>query len=306
MPVSFAENSAQPQLSQLEEELAGMKVSALKQRARVDGVEQSLIDEADDAESPRAALTALLLQRLREESDGPTTHGAESEPLTSGAEQYDVWKEWDGMFGADDGIEKLVAKDFKPPAFYLRDSPENVWVVLYCTPSSRGCARTADMYKQLAGLLRADRRARVGLVNLGADLRQPAPELTAATALGAHRPGSIQIFHYTPTDYAAGVSVPIYQGRYTAPAVYREVRRSLGESMFWEDLIALLSRPAVGLGGATLVLAWVLYRGVSWAAASAESLVQEKTAPETAKQVRLLPSLCVYRAVHYLQAVFAH
>jgi hypothetical protein len=81
------------------------------------------------------------------------------------------------------------------------------------------------------------------------------------------------------------VSVPIYQGFYSAAALHREVRRSLGESLFWDDLVALLSRPAISLGGATLLLAWVLYRGVMWAAASAESLVEEKTAPETAKQV---------------------
>ena len=76
----------------------------------------------------------------------------------------------------------------------------------------------------------------------------------------------------------------------------------MGDSLFWQDMRAVLSRPAIGLGGATLLLAWVLYRGVTWAAASAESLVEEKTAPETAKQVSCFvsyglnalscPSLC--------------
>lgn len=281
--------------SQLGEELAGMKVSALKQRARAEGVEQRLIDATDDAGSPRDALTDLLLQQLRTGSDGPMHAGEEpspigSQPLTTGAEQYDIWKEWDGLFSAADDIEKLTARDFEPPAFYLRDSPDIVWVVLYCTPSSRGCRRTADMYKQVAGLLRGNHRARVGLVNLGSGDALATPESDAARALGAHRPGSIQIFHYNPMDYNAGVNVPIYQGSYSAAALHREVRRSLGESLLWDDLIALLSRPAISLGGATLVLAWVLYRGVAWAAASAESLVEEKTAPETLKQVCCPPA----------------
>ena len=170
--VGGAEGGASLSQSQLRKEFAAMKVSALKHRARAEGIEQELIDGTDDAENPRAALTELLLQGMPERSDAPTPP-RESEPLTSGAEQYDVWKEWDGMFSANDGIEKLVATDFEPPAFYLRDSPDIVWVVLYCMPSSRGCRRTAEMYKELAGLLRGDRRARLGVVSLGTDLSTP-------------------------------------------------------------------------------------------------------------------------------------
>lgn len=215
----------------------------------------------------------------------PTTdEPGSAEPLTTGAEQYNIWKEWEGMFTANDGVENLVASDFKPPAFFLRDSPDIVWVVLYCTPSSRGCLRLAEMYKEFAGLVREDRRARVGVVHLG-DGRTPTPESDAALALNVRSPGSIQMFHYTPADYHAGVSVPTYQGPYSALALHRAVRRGMGESMLWDDLMAQLSRPAIGLGGATLLLAWVLHRGVTWAATSAESLVEEKTAPETARQV---------------------
>ena len=177
VPVSFAgiggaDGGASQSQSQLRKEFATMKVSALKHRARAEGIEQKLIDETDDAENPRAALTELLLKGLPDRSDGATPP-RESEPLTSGAEQYDVWNEWDGMFSANDGIEKLVAADFEPPAFFVRDSPDIVWVVLYCMPNSRGCRRTAEMYRALAGLLRGDRRARLGVVSLGTDLSVP-------------------------------------------------------------------------------------------------------------------------------------
>jgi hypothetical protein len=279
--------------AKLREELAGMKVSALKQRARAEGVDESTIGAADDAESPRGALTELLLKRRRE---GPrqAAPGARQQPaaepsLTTGAEQYDTWTEWGELYTANDGIEQLYAKDFAPPSFYLRDSPDKLWVVLYCRPTARACAGTAGMYKEFAALVRADPRVKVGLVNLGSDARVATPESDAAGALGVLHPASIQVFHYSPTDYAAGVTVPLYKGRYSATALQRQVLKDLGEPVFFEELVELVSRPAISLGGATLLLAWVLYRGVTWAAASAEALVEEKTAPETAKQVHSLP-----------------
>ena len=288
-----------------------MKVTQLKKRARAAGVDPAMVDATDDAADTREELTDLIIARQMRAPPGPDDlpprsqadprtdptaatdnmppAGAIDPPLTSGAEQYDTWKAWEGMYTAADsaGIEMLYAKDFAKPAFYLRESGK-VWVVLYHAPAARGCERMAQMYKELAGMFQRDTRVRFRVVNLavtGDPSVPPSPEAISAQGVGISRPGAIQIFHLRATDYAAGVKVPIWPGPYTANALRREILRETGEPVAWQDLMAVLSMPAIYLGGATVLLTWLLYKGVTWAAASAETLVAERTAPETEAQV---------------------
>mgnify|MGYP004356882933 CR=1 FL=1 len=75
------------------------------------------------------------------------------------------WAQWEGLFSSQDGIQQLFAQDFSPPdEFFVRDS-DLVWVVLYCSPSARPCGSrdgsgVPDTYRQLASMLRDDRRVR--------------------------------------------------------------------------------------------------------------------------------------------------
>lgn len=130
------------------------------------------------------------------------------------------WKQWDGLFTASDGIEQLDAKDFVPPAFFVRDSKKVVWVVLYCQPDARQCqsrggSGVPDTYKELAGMFREDSRVRLGLVNL------------AEPGVPDEAPGSVQIFHFSAEHYNAGIKPPIHPGHDssgdTVNALHREV-----------------------------------------------------------------------------------
>ena len=181
----------------------------------------------------------------------------------------------------------LTASDFAKPPFYLRDW-EKVWVVLYCSPDARPCHMGAPQFKEFAAAFRDDDRVRVRLVLLPMPERDqppdPSPETAAANALGITWPGVIQIFNMRPEDYAVGVKVPIHPGPYTSAALRRATLKALGEPVVLNDLLALVRMPAFSLGGGTLLLAWLLYRGVSWAAASAEASVAERTAPEVQAQ----------------------
>jgi hypothetical protein len=54
------------QVAMWEEQLEPMKPSALKKHAAAVGVSKAQLDEADDAESPKDFLTALMLAILRD------------------------------------------------------------------------------------------------------------------------------------------------------------------------------------------------------------------------------------------------
>ena len=58
--VSYEQAAEDPAVA-LREELAGLKPSVLKKRARAAGATEEQIEEADDAEDPRAAMVALVL-----------------------------------------------------------------------------------------------------------------------------------------------------------------------------------------------------------------------------------------------------
>ena len=55
------EQAAEDPAAALREELAALKPSVLKKRARAAGATEEQIEEADDAEDPRAAMVALVL-----------------------------------------------------------------------------------------------------------------------------------------------------------------------------------------------------------------------------------------------------
>jgi len=58
--------AGEEQASLLREELGGMKPSALKKRAKEVGVEESKLDEADDADDVKATLIELIVGKVRE------------------------------------------------------------------------------------------------------------------------------------------------------------------------------------------------------------------------------------------------
>ncbi len=56
---------------QLRAELAGMKPSALKKRAKEAGVGEAELEEADDAEDVKGTLVELIVEKARDESQEP-------------------------------------------------------------------------------------------------------------------------------------------------------------------------------------------------------------------------------------------
>ena len=59
------EASGQETSDVLRRELQGLKPSALKRRARADGATEQEVEEADDAQDPKAAMVELIVSRAK-------------------------------------------------------------------------------------------------------------------------------------------------------------------------------------------------------------------------------------------------
>lgn len=193
------------------------------------------------------------------------------------------WAQWEGLFSSQDGIQQLFAQDFSPPdEFFMRDS-DLVWVVLYCSPSARPCGSrdgsgVPDTYRQLASMLRDDRRVRFGLVNLDSP-----PQKLAAESVGASTPATIQIFHYRPEHYRAGVKAPIHSAHSSAQSLYHEIVKQADLKQVTGD-----NSPAawqiLAMVASTLLLARLIYMHAG--IASAQESIDNATAADVLEEQR--------------------